>query len=183
MWEPRRLTTLWAFTACHMDSFYLYPSTNYNFCAGIRQLFAVTSMERICGAIYPSVFNSDFVPKPKSGGFHTPPYQQYPWVVSVVIWGNFPHYLKRFNRKFTIYYDPIQLETAVLNHLHCGTFPTHSPLPCMQPWLHRILISVKLDNHKLTEAWSPWFLISHVEWSSFFSCAHVLNNELHSLRQ
>jgi hypothetical protein len=28
MWQPRRLTTLWAFTACYSDSFtfYLYPS-------------------------------------------------------------------------------------------------------------------------------------------------------------
>jgi hypothetical protein len=25
MWEPRRLTTLWAFTACYRDSFTFYP--------------------------------------------------------------------------------------------------------------------------------------------------------------
>jgi hypothetical protein len=24
MWEPRRLTTLWAFTACYRDNFYIY---------------------------------------------------------------------------------------------------------------------------------------------------------------
>jgi hypothetical protein len=29
MWEPRRLTTLWAFTACYKDSFTSYLFTDF----------------------------------------------------------------------------------------------------------------------------------------------------------
>jgi hypothetical protein len=28
MWDPQRLTTLWAFTACYRDSFYFYFTYN-----------------------------------------------------------------------------------------------------------------------------------------------------------
>jgi hypothetical protein len=31
MWEPRRLTTLWAFTTCYRDSFIFYHKRSENF--------------------------------------------------------------------------------------------------------------------------------------------------------
>jgi hypothetical protein len=42
MWEPRRLTTLWASTACYRDSFYPHPdATTAN--DQMMQLFGVAS--------------------------------------------------------------------------------------------------------------------------------------------
>jgi hypothetical protein len=45
MWEPRRLTTLWSFSACYRDSFNFFFSTPYSF--GYKVLKAETTSNTV----------------------------------------------------------------------------------------------------------------------------------------
>jgi hypothetical protein len=57
MWEPRRLTTLWAFTVCYRDSFTVLTSCSRVACEKMIAAYPVMKFPFFCGTQYfPTVF-------------------------------------------------------------------------------------------------------------------------------
>jgi hypothetical protein len=77
MWEPRRLTTLWAFTACYRDSFTLFIITIFSHLSGILGSYS-GGYEEYCLLGYTAVYSAESQPtfrrnmSPTSSGSNKP---------------------------------------------------------------------------------------------------------------